>query len=188
MAVSSFLVTKPYGVTDQPDFLNGAIKLEYDKSPEELLEVLLAVEQEMGRVRLRHWGERIIDLDLLLFGQEVIETKNLVVPHKDMVAKETRVCTVPFTPLEERMLQEKPYLMEGLGKLRELLGPEKFKKYISTVHNINKNDTAILLVAGSELHRTNLERECIGAIMKQISLWLILPQICVLPRLRLLPK
>ena len=88
LAVSSFLVTKPYGVTDQPDFLNGAIKLEYDKSPEELLEVLLAVEQEMGRVRLRHWGECIIDLDLLLFGQEVIETKNLVVPHKDMENRE----------------------------------------------------------------------------------------------------
>ena len=88
LAVSSFLVTKPYGVTDQPDFLNGAIKLEYSKSPEELLEVLLAVEQEMGRVRLRHWGERIIDLDLLLFGQEVIETKNLVVPHKDMENRE----------------------------------------------------------------------------------------------------
>ena len=74
---------------------------------------------------------------------------DLVVPgeneEKFMVAKETRVCTVPFTPLEERMLQEKPYLMEGLGKLRELLGPEKFKKYISTVHNINKNDIRICL-------------------------------------------
>ena len=88
LAVSSFLVTKPYGVTDQPDFLNGAIKLEYDKSPEELLEVLLAVEQEMGRVRLRHWGERIIDLDLLLFEQEVINSKRLVLPHKDMENRE----------------------------------------------------------------------------------------------------
>ena len=88
LAVSSFLVTKPYGVTDQPDFLNGAIKLEYSKSPEELLEVLLAVEQEMGRVRLRHWGERIIDLDLLLFEQEVINSKRLVLPHKDMENRE----------------------------------------------------------------------------------------------------
>ena len=59
--------------------------------------------------------------------------------------------------------------MEGLGKLRELLGPEKFQKYISTVHNINKSGNAILLVAGSELHRTNLERECIGAIMKAFA-------------------
>ena len=88
LAISSFLVTKPYGVTDQPDFLNGAIKLEYSKSPEELLEVLLAVEQEMGRVRLRHWGERIIDLDLLLFEQEVINSKKLVLPHKDMENRE----------------------------------------------------------------------------------------------------
>jgi len=88
LAVSSFLVTKPYGVTDQSDFLNGAIKLEYSKSPEELLEVLLAVEQEMGRVRLRHWGERIIDLDLLLFEQEVINSKKLVLPHKDMENRE----------------------------------------------------------------------------------------------------
>jgi len=59
---------------------------------------------------------------------------DLVVPgeneEKFMVAKETRVCTVPFTPLEERMLQEKPYLMEGLGKLRELLGPEKFNTLV----------------------------------------------------------
>ncbi len=95
---------------------------------------------------------------------------DLVVPgeneEKFIVAKETRVCTVPFTPLEERMLQEKPYLMEGLGKLREKLGPEKFKKYISTIHNINKSGKAILLIANSELHRTNLERECIGAIME----------------------
>ena len=88
LAVSSFLVTKPYGVIDQPDFLNGAIKLEYNKSPEELLEVLLTVEQEMGRVRVRHWGERIIDLDLLLFGQEIIKTKKLVVPHEDMENRE----------------------------------------------------------------------------------------------------
>ena len=88
LAVSSFLVTKPYGVIDQPDFLNGAIKLEYNKSPEELLEVLLTVEQEMGRVRVRHWGERIIDLDLLLFGQEIIKTEKLVVPHEDMENRE----------------------------------------------------------------------------------------------------
>ena len=95
---------------------------------------------------------------------------DLVVPGENeedfMVVKETRVCTVPFTPLEERMLLEKPYLMEGLGKLRELLGPEKFKKYISTVHNINKSGKAIMLIANSEMHRTNLERECIGAIME----------------------
>jgi len=88
LAVSSFLVTKPYGVKDQPDFLNGAIKIEYHKSPEELLEVLLSVEKKMGRVRTRHWGERIIDLDLLLFDQEIRKTQKLVLPHKDMENRE----------------------------------------------------------------------------------------------------
>jgi 2-amino-4-hydroxy-6-hydroxymethyldihydropteridine pyrophosphokinase len=119
LAVSSFLVTKPYGVTDQPDFLNGAIKLEYSKSPEELLEVLLAVEQEMGRVRLRHWGERIIDLDLLLFEQEVINSKRLVLPHKDMENRE-----FVLAPLSEIAPQIVPpngseTIMELLTNLRK---------------------------------------------------------------------
>ncbi|MDD4321825.1 MAG: 2-amino-4-hydroxy-6-hydroxymethyldihydropteridine diphosphokinase [Acidaminococcaceae bacterium] len=88
LQVSSFLLTKPYGVIDQPDFLNGALKIEYDKSPEELLELLLEIEQEMGRVRTRHWGERVIDLDLLLFGQETRKTKKLTLPHADLENRE----------------------------------------------------------------------------------------------------
>lgn len=88
LRVSSFLTTKPYGVTDQPDFLNGAIALNYQGSPEQLLNLLLNVEQEMGRVRIRTWGERIIDLDLLLFGQEVRNTPDLILPHADMANRE----------------------------------------------------------------------------------------------------
>lgn len=88
LQVSTFFITKPYGVTDQPDFLNGAIALEYENSPEQLLNLLLTVEQEMGRVRTRTWGERIIDLDLLLFGQEIRNTEKLVLPHRDMANRE----------------------------------------------------------------------------------------------------
>lgn len=94
---------------------------------------------------------------------------DLVVPgeHEEnfVLAKDTRVVTIPFTPLEQRMAKEKPYLMEGLKKLRDILGEQKFKRYISTVHNINKSGSAIMFVADSELHRTNIERECIKAIM-----------------------
>lgn len=94
---------------------------------------------------------------------------DLVVPgeneEKYVVANETRVVTIPFTPLENRMSKEKPYLVEGLGKLRQELGKEKFDRYISTVHNINISGKAIMLVAGSEMHRTNIERECVHAIM-----------------------
>lgn len=86
--VSSFLLTEPYGVKDQPDFLNGVIEVEYDKAPEQLLTLLLAIENEMGRVRTRHWGERVIDLDLLLFGHEIRKTPELTLPHKDMENRE----------------------------------------------------------------------------------------------------
>ena len=82
--VSDFIVTKPYGVTDQPDFLNAVAKIETDKSPTELLHILLQIEQEMGRKRIRRWGERNIDLDLLLYHDFVIDLPDLKVPHPDM--------------------------------------------------------------------------------------------------------
>ena len=98
---------------------------------------------------------------------------DLVVPGEGeenfVVAKDPRVITVPFTPLEERMAKEKPYLMEGLYKLRESLVNEKFNRLISRVHNINLSGHRIMLIADSELHRTNIERECLPAIAKAFN-------------------
>lgn len=90
--VSDFIVTKPYGVTDQPDFLNAVAEIETDKSPEDLLQVLLQIEQEMGRRRIRHWGERNIDLDLLLYDDQVIDLPDLKVPHPDMQNRDFVLC------------------------------------------------------------------------------------------------
>lgn len=90
--VSDFIVTKPYGVTDQPDFLNAVAEIETDKSPEELLQVLLQIEQEMGRRRIRRWGERNIDLDLLLYDDQVIDLPDLKVPHPDMQNRDFVLC------------------------------------------------------------------------------------------------
>ena len=81
---SSFLCTEPYGVTDQPQFLNAVCCVRTDLEPEELLYLLLSIEQEMGRVRLRHWGERNIDLDLLLYENQILTTDDLKLPHPDM--------------------------------------------------------------------------------------------------------
>lgn len=81
---SDFLCTEPYGVTDQPQFLNAVCCVRTDLEPEELLHLLLAIEQEMGRVRLRHWGERNIDLDLLLYENQILTTYDLKLPHPDM--------------------------------------------------------------------------------------------------------
>ena len=66
LQVSGYFATEPYGVTDQPQFLNAVCKVRTNLEPVALLRTLLATELAMGRVRLRHWGERNIDLDLLL--------------------------------------------------------------------------------------------------------------------------
>ncbi len=84
LAVSSLLETEPYGVTDQPFFINAAVKIETELAAHDLLRLLLAIELKMGRVRKRHWGERNIDLDLLLYDNLIINDKDLILPHPDM--------------------------------------------------------------------------------------------------------
>ena len=86
--VSKFIETEPYGVIDQPRFLNGVCQVKTVLKPLELLRLLLAVEKEMGRVRLRHWGERNIDLDLLLYEDVIMDTEELRLPHPDMANRD----------------------------------------------------------------------------------------------------
>jgi 2-amino-4-hydroxy-6-hydroxymethyldihydropteridine diphosphokinase len=80
---SSFRETDPVGVTDQPKFLNAAAKLSTDLPARDLLDALLAIERDLGRDRSREqrWGPRTLDLDLLLYADEVIEEPGLTVPH-----------------------------------------------------------------------------------------------------------
>jgi 2-amino-4-hydroxy-6-hydroxymethyldihydropteridine diphosphokinase len=81
--VSSFRETEPVGVTDQPRFVNAAAELETDLSPQDLLARLLEIERDLGRdrARERRWGPRTIDLDLLLYGDQVLDEPGLTVPH-----------------------------------------------------------------------------------------------------------
>ena len=83
-SVSSFFFFFFYGVTDQPEFINAVACVKTDLAPEKLLKLLLDTELEMGRVRLRHWGERNIDLDLLLYDDLIYYSEKLVLPHPDM--------------------------------------------------------------------------------------------------------
>ena len=83
-AVSSFHETAPVGVTDQPRFLNAAVAISTALAPRALLAKLLRIEAEMGRVRTAKWGPRLIDLDILLYGEEVIDGGGLTVPHPEM--------------------------------------------------------------------------------------------------------
>jgi len=89
-AVSSFYDTEPVGYVAQPRFLNGALLLETDLGPAELMRALLAVERAMGRDRTGTVakGPRVIDLDLLLYGDAVVNTGELTLPHPAMAERE----------------------------------------------------------------------------------------------------
>lgn len=80
-AISSIYRTEAVGYTAQPDFLNLVLYGETVLSAIEMLEVCLNIEKELGRVRTMHWGPRVIDLDLLFFGQHKIKTEKLQIPH-----------------------------------------------------------------------------------------------------------
>lgn len=86
--VSSYLVTAPYGVTDQPDFLNACLKLRTLLYPEELLKELNRIEKEAGRERIIHWGPRTLDLDILLYDDIVLEEDDFCIPHVEMHKRE----------------------------------------------------------------------------------------------------
>jgi 2-amino-4-hydroxy-6-hydroxymethyldihydropteridine diphosphokinase len=83
-ATSSFYETEPVAVKDQPWFLNCAVKLETELMPKQLMKAVLALEERMGRRRKQSKGPRTIDVDILLFGNSLIESKELVVPHPRM--------------------------------------------------------------------------------------------------------
>ena len=80
-AVSSLVETAPVGYTEQPNFINAAAELYTNLTPRELLNTLLAIENQMGRTREVRWGPRVIDLDLLLYNNEHINEDGLQVPH-----------------------------------------------------------------------------------------------------------
>lgn len=78
---SSLYQTEPVGFTEQDWFVNTVIEIRTALSPRELLNALQRVEEGMGRVRGPRWGPRVIDLDILLYGQDVIQDEDLIVPH-----------------------------------------------------------------------------------------------------------
>ena len=82
--VSEYLVTEPYGDVEQDEFLNGALRVRTLLSPEELLDRLHVLEQAADRKRIIHWGPRTLDLDILFYDNEIIDTVELHVPHIDM--------------------------------------------------------------------------------------------------------
>lgn len=88
VALSSLYATQPLGPADQPDYLNAVVALDTRLQPLELLDCLQQIEQQQGRQRkAERWGPRTLDLDILLFGQQVIDLPRLQVPHYHLQAR-----------------------------------------------------------------------------------------------------
>ena len=78
---STVHVSAAWGLTGQPDFLNQVIEVKTDLEPVELLNKIQRIEIQLGRIRFEKWGPRIIDIDILYYGDRVIQTENLIIPH-----------------------------------------------------------------------------------------------------------
>ena len=99
---SSFYQTEPIGGVQQDWFVNSAIEIETDLSPENLLSVLLSLELAMGRTRKEKWGPRLIDLDLLFYGNLVLDNKDLTLPHPEI--QNRKFVLIPMSEIAENLI------------------------------------------------------------------------------------
>lgn len=117
LKVSSFYETEPVEFTDQPWFLNCALELETDLPAEALVRQLLRIETEMGRRRVQKKGPRSIDIDILLFGDEIIDTSELTIPHRAM--QERRFVLEPLAEIAPNMRH--PVIKKTIKQLLDAL-------------------------------------------------------------------
>lgn len=103
VAISPIYETKPVGYTEQPDFLNLCLHIQTQLSAHDLLNVALETEAELHRVRQVRWGPRTMDIDILLYGDEIIEEDDLTVPHPRMT--ERAFVMVPLNDIASNVIE-----------------------------------------------------------------------------------
>jgi 2-amino-4-hydroxy-6-hydroxymethyldihydropteridine diphosphokinase len=113
--VSSLYRTPPWGKTDQPDFLNAAAEIETGLSPRELLDLCLEAERRLKRVRQERWGPRLVDIDILVFGDQRINEAGLDIPHPRML--ERAFVLVPLAEIAPDFMVEGDSLAGHLGNI-----------------------------------------------------------------------
>lgn len=114
ISVSSFYSSAPMGPQDQPDYINAVAEVSTSLGAEQLLDELQEIENKQGRVRLQRWGARTLDLDILLYGEEVINTERLTVPHSGISER-----NFVLYPLSD--LVDPDFKLPMLGEISELL-------------------------------------------------------------------
>jgi 2-amino-4-hydroxy-6-hydroxymethyldihydropteridine diphosphokinase len=130
VAVSSFYETEPVEFTDQPCFLNCVIALETTADPAQLMRELLRIENEMGRKRTLKKGPRSIDIDILLFGDAVVNTPELTIPHPEMTRR--RFVLEPLAEIAPELLHpvSQKTVMQILAELPAGQRVQKFHRGI----------------------------------------------------------
>ena len=125
---SSLYASPPMGPQDQPDYINAVAERETALTAHQLLDALQAIEQQQGRIRKRHWGERTLDLDVLIYGQNEIDDARLQIPHPGIalrafvlypLAEIAPDLKIPNVGKIEQLLQHCP--RDGLRKLEKIL-------------------------------------------------------------------
>ena len=114
--ISKLYQSPPMGPQDQPNYLNAVVQLTTELAPMALLDELQRFEQESGRVRLRRWGERTLDLDLLIYGQEQIQNERLTVPHIGVLERD--FVLIPLLDLDAELVL-KGQLLKDLPILKD---------------------------------------------------------------------
>jgi 2-amino-4-hydroxy-6-hydroxymethyldihydropteridine diphosphokinase len=123
---SSIFQTEPVGVTDQPSFLNMVVKIHTSLSPLELLKITQEIEEAGGRVRQERWGQRTIDLDILLYNEENIKLESLQIPHPRMF--ERGFVLIPLQEIEPCLrFKEERTIDEYVNQLTDKEGVRKWK-------------------------------------------------------------
>mgnify|MGYP001463998380 CR=1 FL=1 len=124
---SSLYETASWGKHDQPDFFNQVIEVKTSLKPQELLSGILSIEAQLGRKRIEKWGSRIIDIDILLYQDQVINEPELIVPHPYLAFR--RFCLMPLCEIAPEFIH--PLLKKNIQELLIELSDDLFVKRLS---------------------------------------------------------